>query len=134
MQPHVDDVGRHKILVDAYTQLASINATRGKVHINERFLHPDPYMPKISWAVSNQESIEEVPEENNTDPEALITITPIVQVEHDEEYNEEEISFTFRNELRIRSFHWGENRLRIQCRDICKDISWHQRKSGSQKN
>lgn len=46
LQPHVDDVGRHKILVDAYTQLASINATRGKVHINELLTLANSFLSK----------------------------------------------------------------------------------------
>jgi hypothetical protein len=91
------------------------------VHISERFLHPDPYMPINSFAERDHNVIEET-----FAPEALITITPIVKVERDENYQEELIEFGFRNELIIHSFHWGENQLRIQCRDIYKDIYWQQ--------
>jgi hypothetical protein len=98
-----------------------------QVHSSERFLHPDPYMPEVSLKEYSPEERKRRPKEY-LQAEALITFTPIVRVEKDESYQGEEFEFTFRNECVLQSFHWGENRVRLQCREIVHDIYWNQRK------
>lgn len=88
-----------------------------KVHMSQRFIREfnrklHPYLDKDSFEL----------------PEALIEITPIVEVTEDKNYNGEKIAYKFTNELKVNSFHWGGNRLRIQCREKHDDIILQQRK------
>jgi hypothetical protein len=88
-----------------------------KVHICQRFIREynrklHPYLDKDTVEL----------------PEALIEITPIVQVTEDKDYKGEKLSFKFTNELKINSFHWGNNWLRIQCGEKYEDIILRQRK------
>lgn len=82
-----------------------------KIHLSERFtrnynreLHP--YLDNDSCKL----------------PEAIFEITPIVEEKENRNYNGEKISFEFTNELKIESFHWGNNSIRFQCADLSKDI------------
>ncbi len=61
-------------------------------------------------------------------PEALISVTPVIKVMNDEDYNGEELDFEFTNEIRLESFHWGNCRVRFQCSDKWKDLVLEQRK------
>lgn len=61
-------------------------------------------------------------------PEAIIEITPVIEVTNDENYRGEIIEFEFTNELKLESFHWGNNWVRFQCADKWKDLILKQRK------
>jgi hypothetical protein len=61
-------------------------------------------------------------------PEALIEITPIVSTKENKKYNGEVVPFEFTNEIKVQSFHWGINLLRIQCGNNYKDVKLIQRK------
>ncbi len=88
-----------------------------KIHLNERFLkdYEKDFLPNF-----DNDSIEK--------PEAIIEITPIVDVKKNMKYKGEEILFEISNELKIESFHWGNNRIRFQCDTISKDLIIKQRK------
>jgi hypothetical protein len=60
--------------------------------------------------------------------EAIIEITPIIDVKEDKSYNGEIIPFEITNELKIQSAHWGNNWIRFQCGNKHKDIILSQRK------
>ncbi|HEY4784934.1 MAG TPA: hypothetical protein VIH57_02745, partial [Bacteroidales bacterium] len=82
-----------------------------KVHISERFIRKydrdlHPYLDGDTVNI----------------PEAIIEITPIVKVKADNVYKGERIPFKITNELKIGSFHWGNNWLRLQCDTIKRDI------------
>ena len=88
-----------------------------KVHISERFirkydLNLHPYLDLDTVNI----------------PEAIIEITPIVKVKDDNGYKGEKIPIKITNELKIGSFHWGNNWLRLQCDTIKRDIILRQRK------
>ena len=88
-----------------------------KVHVSQRFIREfnrkfHPYLDKDMVNF----------------PEALIEITPIVGVKEDKKYNGEKTLYKFTNELKLNSFHWGDNWLRIQCREKHEDIILQQRK------
>lgn len=61
-------------------------------------------------------------------PEAIVEITPVIEHVNDESYNGEPLAFEFVNELRLESFHWGNNWLRFQCLDFWKDLTLQQTK------
>ena len=62
-------------------------------------------------------------------PEAMIEITPVVVLmDNDDNYNGEEIPFEFTNEIKLKSFHWGNNWVRFQCEDKFQDLILKQRK------
>ena len=61
-------------------------------------------------------------------PEAIIEITPVIEVTEDENYKGEAIKFEFTNELKLESFHWGNNWVRFQCADKWQDLILKQRK------
>jgi len=61
-------------------------------------------------------------------PEAIIEITPVIEVTNDENYRGEIIEFEFTNELKLESFHWGNSWVRFQCADKWKDLILKQRK------
>ncbi len=88
-----------------------------KVHISERFIR------KFDRELHTYLDIDTV----NT-PEAIIEITPIVNVKDDSGYKGEKIPFEITNELKIGSFHWGNNWLRLQCDTIKRDVILRQRK------
>ena len=67
-------------------------------------------------------------------PEAIIEITPIVDVKEIQSYNGESIPFELKNKLKIQSFHWGKNWLRIKCINLKTDIILHQRKKNQNEN
>lgn len=88
-----------------------------KVHISQRFVRKynrklHPYLDRDTIST----------------PEAIIEITPIIQEKENRRYKGEKIPFKFTNELKIMSFHWGDNKVRIQCCDFHKDIILQQRK------
>jgi hypothetical protein len=88
-----------------------------KVHMSQRFIREynrqlHPYLDKDTVKL----------------PEAIIEITPIVQVTEDKNYNGEKIPYKFTNELKLTSFHCGDNWLRIQCKEKYEDIILQQRK------
>jgi len=88
-----------------------------KVHMSQRFIREynrklHPYLDKDTVKL----------------PEAIIEITPIVQVKEDKNYNGEKIPYEFTNELKLISFHMGDNWLRMQCKEKYKDIILQQRK------
>ena len=87
------------------------------VHISERFIRRynqklHPYLDKDTVQA----------------PEAIIEITPVIVEKEDKKFKGEKIPFKFTNELKIVSFHWGNNKVRIQCCDLQKDIILQQRK------
>jgi len=87
------------------------------VHLSERFLRNynrelHPYLDNDTCQI----------------PEAIIEITPVVGIKEIQSYNGESIPFEFKNELKIQSFHWGNNWLRLQCGSLKTDIILHQRK------
>jgi hypothetical protein len=88
-----------------------------KIHLNERFLKQDE---KALFPNFDNDSIEK--------PEAIIEITPIVDVKKNVKYKGEEILFEISNEIEIESFHWGNNRIRFLCDTIRKDLLITQRK------
>nr|WP_321411237.1 hypothetical protein [uncultured Carboxylicivirga sp.] len=61
-------------------------------------------------------------------PEAIIEITPIIKVTNDKTYNGEELKFEFSNEIKLESFHWGNNWVRFLCNGINQDLILQQRK------
>lgn len=88
-----------------------------KVHISERFVRKynrelHPYLDTDTAKI----------------PEAVYEITPIVDVKKDNNYKGESVKFEFTNEMKIESFHWGNNWLRFQCDDFQKDLTIKQRK------
>jgi hypothetical protein len=87
------------------------------IHISQRFLRRynrelHPYLDTDTTKI----------------PEAMIEITPVIEVTNDENYNGEELDFEFTNELKLESFHWGNNWVRFQCDDKWKDLTLKQRK------
>jgi len=88
-----------------------------KIHISQRFLRRydrdlHPYLDSDTTKI----------------PEAIIEITPVIKVTNDDNYNGEEIEFEFTNELKLESFHWGNNWVRFQCTDKQQDLILKQRK------
>ncbi|MCQ0113127.1 hypothetical protein [Zhouia amylolytica] len=61
-------------------------------------------------------------------PEAMIEITPVIEITDDDNYNGEEIEIEFTNELKLESFHWGNNWVRFQCGNKSQDLILKQRK------
>lgn len=86
-----------------YGQLSESGGWRpyiDKVHVSERFIRKydrdlHPYLDVDTVNI----------------PEAIIEITPVVQVKEDKGYQGEKIPFRIANELTIDSFHWGDNWL-----------------------
>lgn len=87
------------------------------VHVSQRFLrkYDRTLHPYLDSDTTNM-------------PEAMIEITPVIKVIEDEHYNGEELDFEFTNELKLESFHWGNNWVRFQCLDKQKDLILEQRK------
>jgi len=88
-----------------------------KIHLNERFLIQSE---KENQSNFDNDSIEK--------PEAIIEITPIVDVKKNERYKGEKIHFEITNELKMESFHWGNNRIRFQSDTLKQDLMIQQRK------
>ena len=88
-----------------------------KVHVSQRFLRQ--YAQSL-YPYLDSDTIKT--------PEAMIELTPVVDVIRDENYNGEEIAFEFTNELKIESFHWGNNGVRLQCAEQWQDVILEQRK------
>jgi hypothetical protein len=87
------------------------------VHISERFIRKynrelNPFQEKDTVKT----------------PEAIFEITPIVKTKEDKKYKAETIKFEFTNELKIQSFHWGNNTIRLQCDSLKTDIMLKQTK------
>ena len=87
------------------------------IHVSQRFLRRynrelHPYLDSDTTKI----------------PEAMIEITPVIEVTNDDNYNGEEIEFEFTNELKLESFHWGNNWIRFQCSDKSQDLILKQRK------
>jgi len=61
-------------------------------------------------------------------PEAMIEISPVIKVKNDDKYKGEEIPFEFTNEIKLESFHWGQNWIRFQCYDKWDDLVFMQMK------
>jgi hypothetical protein len=88
-----------------------------KIHLSERFIRIynrelHPYLDKDTCQI----------------PEAIIEITPVIDTKEDDNYKGETIPFKFTNELKLESFHWGNNWLRFQCENMQKDIILQQTK------
>ncbi len=86
-----------------------------KIHLSQRFLNKD-YNELHPDSVTTEM------------PEAIIEITPIIEVVNDNDYNGEKIDFEFTNELKLESFHWGNNWVRFRCADKSKDLFLDQKK------
>lgn len=89
----------------------------GNVHISQRFIREynrdlHPYLDKDTSKI----------------PEAIIEITPIVMTKENKSYKGEVIKFNFTNELKIQSFHFGDNWIRFKCDSLQNDILLKQRK------
>lgn len=89
----------------------------GNVHISQRFIREynrdlHPYLDKDTSKI----------------PEAIIEITPIVMTKDNKSYKGEVIKFNFTNELKIQSFHFGDNWIRFKCDSLQNDILLKQRK------
>ncbi|WP_320051733.1 hypothetical protein [uncultured Acetobacteroides sp.] len=87
------------------------------IHISQRFIRKynrelHPYLDKDTSKI----------------PEALIEITPIVRTKENKSYKGEVIQFCFTNELKIQSFHYGDNWIRFKCDSLQNDIVLKQRK------
>jgi hypothetical protein len=87
----------------------------GAVHISQRFLRMydrerHPYLDKDTATI----------------PEAIVEITPVVMVAEDKSYKGEPVSFSFTNELKLQSFHYGNNWIRFKCHSLQKDITLRQ--------
>lgn len=88
-----------------------------KVHVSERFIREydrtlHPYLDSDTSKI----------------PEAIIEFTPIVKVKEKKNYKGEEIPFHITNEMKIQSFHWGNNWLRLSCDSLNTDLILKQRK------
>jgi hypothetical protein len=88
-----------------------------KVHISQRFVRK-----------YDQKRHSYLDRDTISTPEAIIEITPIIEEKENKRYKGEKIPFKFTNELKIMSFHWGDNKVRIQCCNFHKDIILQQRK------
>lgn len=87
------------------------------VHISERFIR------KFRRGINsflNKDTLKT--------PAAIFEITPIVNTRKDKDYKAETIKFEFTNELKIQSFHWGNNLIRLQCDSLKTDIILKQTK------
>lgn len=89
----------------------------GNVHISQRFIREynrdlHPYLDKDTSKI----------------PEAIIEITPIVMTKENKSYKGEVIKFNFTNELKIQSFHFGDNWIRFKCDSLQNDILLKQKK------
>jgi len=87
------------------------------IHISQRFLNQ--YNSKLNYNL-NTDSTKII--------EAIIEITPIVKTLEDDFYNGDEVEFEFTNELKLQSFHWGNNYVRFQCADKFQDLILKQHK------
>lgn len=87
------------------------------IHVSQRFLRQ-----------YNREFHPYLYSDTTKTPEAMIEITPVIEVTDDDNYNGEEIEFEFTNELKLESFHWGNNWVRFQCADKSQDLILKQRK------
>jgi len=88
-----------------------------KIHLSERFIRIynrelHPYLDKDTCQI----------------PEAIIELTPVIDTKEDDNYKGETIPFKFTNELKLESFHWGNNWLRFHCANMQKDIILQQTK------
>ena len=87
------------------------------IHVSQRFLR-----------IYDRELHPYLDTDTTKTPEAMIEITPIIEVVNDDNYNGEEIEFEFTNELKLESFHWGNNWVRFKCADKWQDLTLEQRK------
>lgn len=87
------------------------------IHISERFIrnHNHELHPYLDHDTCNI-------------PEAIIEITPVIDVSEDNKYNGEIIPFQITNEIKIQSAHWGNNWIRLKCGILQKDIILKQKK------
>ncbi|MFN6945838.1 MAG: hypothetical protein ACK4ND_12895 [Cytophagaceae bacterium] len=81
------------------------------IHISQRFLnrYNESFPNNLKYDTAGS-------------PEALIEITPVIEVRKDENYNGEHIKFKFENEIKLESFHWGGNSVRFLCKDKYEDL------------
>jgi len=88
-----------------------------KIHISQRFIR-----------VYNRDLHPYLETDTAKIPEAIIEITPVIKVKKDENYSGELIDFEFINEIKLESFHWGNNWVRFKCGAKNEDLILKQRK------
>jgi len=83
----------------------------GNVHASERFIR-----------IYNRELHPYLDKDTAKIPEAMIEITPVVRTKEDKNYKGESVMFQFTNELKLESFHFGNNWIRFQCDSLERDL------------
>ncbi len=96
--------------------------------VKGKLVSQDHLKPSIKNIHVSKRFIRKSDGELNSKLDAVIEITPVIQVINDRNYNGEVLDFEFTNELKLESFHWGNNWVRFQCVDKWKDLIMKQRK------
>ncbi|MTB53872.1 hypothetical protein [Lewinella sp. W8] len=117
--------------LNLFNNLSLIRYTIKGELLNDNHWRPSIKNIHLSQRLLTRPSVDSNPRPNTDKaerPEAIIEVTPVIEVTQDESYRGEEIEFKFTNEMKLQSLHWGTNLIRFVCMGNVHDLTIVQRK------
>jgi hypothetical protein len=107
-----------------------------RYRLKGKLIHDTPWQPYIKTVHISQRFIRKynrnlhpyLDTDTTKMPEAIIEITPVVKVKENQYYKGDSVDVEFTNEIKLESFHWGNNWVRLQCGDKWVDLILKQSK------